>query len=490
MGNGITSYVVSSTLFTPASVSPGTHSQSIKNLLSGNKWGGDIGSGVSLTYSFTDYASTFNYAAAGMSELKLMTQTQQLAAQNAMQAWADVANITFSQVSESTTLAGDIRWSATTSWDIATMNAIVDPNTASHGDIWIGANYGGYNDAQKGSYSYDTYLHEMGHVLGLNHPSDSTLLPVAGEDQLKYSLMSYRSFNGDSTSGTYGNTFFPTTPMINDIAAIQYLYGANTAYHAGNNTYSWSDGEKIFETIWDAGGIDTIDASNQSDAVKIYLTPGKWSTIGGTFWNGQQYVHDCLTIAYGALIENAAGSKGNDTIEGNGANNTLIGNAGNDFLSGLAGNDILLGGLGNDTLAGGANNDRLFGGAGNDKLFGSIGNDTLSGGLGSDVFIFNSVLNAKTNVDLITDFDPAADTIRLENAIFTKLTSNGTLNANFFHASADGSAADSNDYILYNTQTGALYYDADGTGAASAIEFAVLGSTTHPTISNADFVVI
>jgi serralysin len=340
MGNGITGSVVTSTTFTPSSAVPTTHTQSIQNLLSGDKWGGSIGTSVALTYSFTDYSSVFNYTTTGMTELKLMTDTQKTAMVNAMSAWANVANVTFTQVAETATSAGDIRISDTTSFDIPTINEIIAPNTASNGDIWIGANYGGYNDATAGSYTMDAFMHEIGHVLGLDHPSDSLITPVTGEDQLKYSIMSYRAFNGDTTTGDYGNTFFPTTPMLNDIAAIQYLYGANMSYNTGNDTYSWSDGQQIFETIWDAGGNDTIDASNQSSAVTINLNSGQWSTIGGTFWNGQAYVNDCLTIAYGAVIENAKGTSLNDTLIGNQANNVLDGGAGTDtaVFSGNASN--------------------------------------------------------------------------------------------------------------------------------------------------------
>ena len=325
MGNGITRSVLSSTILTPSDAP----TQSIDNLLAGDKWGGSIGTSVALTYSFTDYSSVFNYTTTGMTELKLMTDTQKTAMVNAMSAWANVANVTFSQVTETATSAGDIRISDTTSFAIPTINELTTPNTAQNGDIWIGANYGGYNDATAGSYTMDTFMHEIGHVLGLNHPSSSTIAAVSGEDQLKYSIMSYSSFNGD-TAADYGNDFFPTTPMLNDIAAIQYLYGANMSYKTGNDIYTWSVGQKIFETIWDAGGNDTIDASNQSSAVTINLNSGQWSTIGGTFWNGQLYVNDYLTIAYGAVIENAAGTSLNDTLIGNQANNVLDGGAGID----------------------------------------------------------------------------------------------------------------------------------------------------------------
>jgi Ca2+-binding RTX toxin-like protein len=217
---------------------------------------------------------------------------------------------------------------------------------------------------------------------------------------------------------------------------------------------------------------------------------------------------------------------------GNELVNRLTGNDENNILDGGAGADIMLGGLGNDTyyvdnagdvttelsslsteidtvistvsrtLSGNIENLTLAGtsaiyGIGNsldnvmignsaaNTLNGYTGNDTLTGGGGADVFFFNSALNGTTNVDTITDFTAVDDTIRLENTYFTSLTTTGTLSAANFVASADGTAVDGNDYILYNTTTGALYYDADGNGGIAAVEFAVLGTA----ISNIDFIV-
>ena len=123
--------------------------------------------------------------------------------------------------------------------------------------------------------------------------------------------------------------------------------------------------------------------------------------------------------------------------------------------------------------------------SGNDTLNGGAGLDTLTGGAGNDYFVFNTALNASTNWDKVTDFNAAQDTMGLENAIFSRLGT-GTLNAANFHVG--GSAADADDYIIYDKTTGALSYDSDGSGAGSAIHFATL--TTRPTLTNADFIII
>ncbi|MDD2368776.1 MAG: hypothetical protein PHQ90_05685, partial [Sulfuricurvum sp.] len=98
--------------------------------------------------------------------------------------------------------------------------------------------------------------------------------------------------------------------------------------------------------------------------------------------------------------------------------------------------------------------------------------------------------NASTNKDTILDFTAVDDTIQLSKAIFTALSATiGTLDAANFVANSDGTAQDSNDYIVYNTTTGALYYDADGAGGADAVQFAILGSYSHPTVGNTNFMV-
>ncbi|MEQ1956066.1 calcium-binding protein [Mesorhizobium sp. CN2-181] len=127
------------------------------------------------------------------------------------------------------------------------------------------------------------------------------------------------------------------------------------------------------------------------------------------------------------------------------------------------------------------------GNAGTNRIDGKGGLDTLYGGSGADTFVFSSALDAG-NVDTLGDFGAAADTIELENAIFGKLAATGALAAGNFRANASGVAVDANDYIVYETDTGKLFYDADGNGATAAIQFATL--TDHPTLTAADFVVV
>jgi Ca2+-binding RTX toxin-like protein len=229
-------------------------------------------------------------------------------------------------------------------------------------------------------------------------------------------------------------------------------------------------------------------------------------------------------------IENLRGSSYDDTLIGNAGNNALYGLNGNDKLSGGAGNDLLDGGAGtdmasyasvstgvvvnlnltgaqntvgagldtllnienlsgsiyNDVLLGNTANNTLLGGAGNDLLAGGLGNDTLIGGAGKDTFAFNSTLGAG-NIDTLTDFNVADDTIRLSKGIFTTLTTPGVLAAEAFKILGNGGVEDGSDHLLYNTTTGSLSYDADGSGAGAAVQIALLG--TGLAMTNADFMV-
>lgn len=187
-------------------------------------------------------------------------------------------------------------------------------------------------------------------------------------------------------------------------------------------------------------------------------------------------------------VNTVNGNNSANTLNGTAGSDVINGNGGNDTLNGLAGNDTLNGGAGNDRLDGGDGDDFLSGGTGNDVLIGGLGNDILNGGSGADVFLFNAALGA-TNIDLIQDFTTGQnDRIQLENAIFTRLTATGTLNAANFRSGANAVAQDANDFIIYNTSNRGLYYDADGNGGGAMVQFATLA--TNVTLTNAHFVVI
>jgi subtilisin-like proprotein convertase family protein/methionine-rich copper-binding protein CopC len=150
--------------------------------------------------------------------------------------------------------------------------------------------------------------------------------------------------------------------------------------------------------------------------------------------------------------------------------------------------NIITGTSRGDRLTGSSGSDRLEGLAGSDTLNGKLGADVLVGGLGKDIFAFDTTLSAG-NIDVIEGFNVRDDTIRMENAIFTSLLRTGALASNFFRANEGGIAMDADDYILFDTASGMVYYDADGSGLGEAVHFATLTEIVG-TVTRADFLVI
>jgi hypothetical protein len=316
---------------------------SIDNLVWVQKWGDSpIGSPVELTYSFYGPGSALSYQTSftpGAVADDLKAQIRE-----ALRLWSEVCYIKFTEVPESATGNGTLRYMMDPNMGTAAY-AWYPSSNAQGGDVVLG---GGVRAQAKGSWSFMALLHETGHALGLDHPHEGRPAPVPGEDAQMFSVMSYRDYPGDGLN-SYQSNFLPTTPMLNDIAAVQYLYGANMSTRAGDTVYSWAPGERVYQTIWDGGGNDTLDGSNQDRAVVFNLNSGQWSSIGATMWDGRENTNSHLTIAYNCTIENCKGSAFDDTLLGNIANNVMEGNAGADTLDGRGGNDRLVGEVGNDT---------------------------------------------------------------------------------------------------------------------------------------------
>src|SRR3954471_19301951 len=148
------------------------------------------------------------------------------------------------------------------------------------------------------------------------------------------------------------------------------------------------------------------------------------------------------------------------TYNGDGGNNTLVGSSSGDSMQGGGGNDTVLGAGGNDTIGGNEGVDWVAGGA---------GNDTVAGGSGQDSFAFAEF--GAANADLLTDFDAGWDNLQLDAAAFTQIGASGHFSAGdarFYAAAGAIGGQDADDRIIYNTSTGQLFYDADGSGAGAA----------------------
>jgi Ca2+-binding RTX toxin-like protein len=324
--------------------------------------------------------------------------------------------------------------------------------------------------------------------------------------------------------------FFPQIPSDTGADAglpAFSLFGG--AMPSGTVTFAAGEASKVI-TVWALGEIlaerdegFVVTLSNASEGVSLDT-----ATAMGTIRDddGAGTVRSSVSFTlWPEFTRLVLTETANINGTGNALDNQLFGNAGNNVLDGRAGADRMAGGLSNDTyivdtvgdtvfeaagegtdkvrssvsfslangfvenltLTGGAGidgtgnalnnqitgnsgNNRLDGGAGNDVLNGKAGNDLLIGGAGKDSFVFDTPLNPSTNVDTILDFNLSDDTIRLENAIFTALTTTGTLSEAAFHIGAVATSPDH--HILYDGATGDLFYDANGDAAGGSVRFA------------------
>ena len=312
--------------------------------------GNSVGGGVTVSYAFL--TSARQVSATDALGFAAMSSAQRTAVRQALAAWGAVANISFVETTDpanATIAFGTNRQSGRSA------AYTYYPSTAAQGGQVFIANDSPTNSTPTtGSYGYMTLVHEIGHALGLKHPgnynagsSDGAEPPYLPSDQdnYAYSVMSYHS-NSTLPSATY-----LTGPSLYDIAAIQYLYGANLSTGAGDTSYTLDTGS--FITLWDPTGRNGLDGSAQTAALSLDLRAGQFSSAGGT---------TVLALAYGTRIQVATGGSGNDSFTVNSLGNVLDGGAGTDTVvfSGRraqyrvqqldAGRTIVSGADGNDLL--------------------------------------------------------------------------------------------------------------------------------------------
>ena len=366
-------------------------------------WSKAFGVGFTVSYAYRADAPFAMPDDAGGFERFSAAQIDQ--AELAIRAWADVANIKFIRVGEgdvgegaysnaATILFGDY----TTGVAGASAFAQFPGNTSfssAAGDVWVNSTYGYNVNPTQGNYGGQVLVHELGHAIGLDHPSkynagaDVTITYATDasyyEDSRQYTVMSY--FNEFNTGGNYG-TVYASAPQLDDIAAAQLEYGPNLTTRTGDTVYGFNSNadqpwyvatasfSRLVFAVWDAGGNDTLDFSGFFNNQVIDLRQGFFSNVGGFVGN--------VAIAKGADIENAVGGSGSDSITGNALANSLVGGGGSDTIVGGAGNDTLDGGAGTSYLRGEEGDDSISGGAAFDDINGNQGNDTAHGNAGDD----------------------------------------------------------------------------------------------------------
>ena len=244
----------------------------IDGVLGDLKWAAN-----SFTYSFPTSGSFYGplYGNGEPSKnFDALNTQQQAAVRAALSMYSAVANLTFTEIAETSTEHADLRFAMSDTFGTAW--AYLPTTYAEGGDAWFNKSKGYYTNPVKGNYAYLTFMHEIGHALGLEHAHEHYVMPI-DRDSMEYTVMSYRSYVGTSTMGfTNEAGGYAQSLMMYDIAAVQHMYGANFATQNGNTTYRWSpttgemfiDGvgqgapvaNRIFQTVWDGGGNDTYDS--------------------------------------------------------------------------------------------------------------------------------------------------------------------------------------------------------------------------------------
>ena len=341
-------------------------------------WGSSIGlASEAITYGFRLSTPSYNDSEHNeQGTFTRVTSAEIAGIEAVMRVWSNVANVNIREANSgaytdsATILFGNYSSRTDGSNGFAFTPDTNDTTfTSSEGDVWLNNSKNTFLNPVAGLYNYMTILHEAGHALGLAHPANynasnnpSATITYANdatyvEDSLQYTVMSYFEASETGANHIYNGTIiYCTTPLLDDIAALQRLYGAKTSIATGDTVYGFhntgdaayaltSATQQIVCCIWDGGGTDTIDVSGYANNQKIDLNQGQFSDIGALTKN--------LSIAMGTIIENAIGGSGNDVIIGNSSANQLTGGAGDDSLSGGEGNDRLIGGAGNDGIDGG-----------------------------------------------------------------------------------------------------------------------------------------
>jgi Ca2+-binding RTX toxin-like protein len=253
-----------------------------------------------------------------------------------------------------------------------------------------------------------------------------------------------------------------------NVENLTLLAGAGEIDGTGNNLGNEIHGNDSANVLDGSWGADTVLGGGGNDTLRY------WKDFSVDHLDGGD---DNDTVAFSGYSKAVYVQLGFGAIDAwtSGTSNATVGGP----LTNLANLDNI------ENIVGTNYHDTLIGDAGANRIAGGYGNDVLTGNAGQDSFVFTTVLSDANNVDQVTDFSVADDTFHLDNFVFSALA-DGALAADAFHVGA--TAADADDRIVYNSANGALSYDADGSGAMAAVQFAQV--TAGLALSQNDFVIV
>jgi Ca2+-binding RTX toxin-like protein len=340
-------------------------------------------------------------------------------------------------------------------------------------------------------YDWDPDGPLLGHYVRFVTSGADTVVQIdrnGGGDSFDDNLVTLQNVQPSELSGTNIVLELPWGTDVESAADNKTGQAVNTP-----DTVSGTDGD---DHLSDEQGVGRLEGGSGNDVLDGGAGADK--LIGGAGIDAATYASAeiAVTVDLGDLalntgdaagdtysqIERVTGSPSGDTLRGNSGINTIDGGAGADKIDGMDGGDNLHGGAGNDTLNGGLNNDTLAGDSGNDRLYGGMGYDWLSGGSQGDTFVF---MSPNEQADTIADFSRSEhDVIALDPEMFPGLRE-GFWDGSFLIASEAPEPTGPEAGLLYNTATGNLSYDADGSGGAAAVLVARFEET--PLLHRDDF---
>ncbi|MGO4527207.1 hypothetical protein AB4097_20405 [Microvirga sp. 2MCAF35] len=347
----------------------------------------------------------------------------------------------------------------------------------------------GSNDTLKGGKGNDTLEGGAGADILVGGVGNDTLDGGSGEDTAEFSgnRANYTwSVNADGSYKITDTTGADGEDTLKDIRILKFADGKVALSNATPSAIFFSI-SNVSESIAPGKIADIYGSDSDGDTLNYTLV----DSFGGLFSiNGDELILN-RPLDYEVAKQHVISIKATDSYGGeftkaitlsvrNVIETTPL------VLSGTAGTDTLSGESGNDRLSGLAGGDSLYGNDGADTLVGGAGIDVMFGGAGKDVFVFDTKPNVKTNVEYLYDFNVADDTIHLKLSAFKGIGHKGTLSKVAFWTGTK--VHDSNDHILYNKKTGALFFDPDGTGSKPALQIAVMLKNLK--LTHKDFLII